>query len=128
VKIRNSANLIKVLTDADGNSVWDMQQIKDMATGFYQNLLGSSSLDFSQVKADRMANLFQKRFSASCIAGMCAEVTRAEIHKVLFSMNPNKALGPDGFSAGFFQKAWPIIGEDVCSAIQEFFQFGKLLK
>jgi hypothetical protein len=39
----------------------------------------------------------------------------------VFSLNKNKALGPDGFSAGFFQRAWPIVGEDVIEAILDFF-------
>ncbi len=39
----------------------------------------------------------------------------------MFSLNKNKALGPDGFSAGFFQRAWPIVGEDVIEAILDFF-------
>jgi hypothetical protein len=120
IKIRISTNLIKVLKDEEGNSIQDMQKIKDMATVFYQNLLGSSSHEFSQAKAERGASLIKRKFSDSCIAVMGAEVTRAEIHKVLFSMNQNKAPGPNGFSVVFFQKAWPIIGDDVCEAILEF--------
>jgi len=46
----------------------------------------------------------------------------------VFSLNKNKALGPDGFSAGFFQRAWPIVGEDVIEAILDFFSYGKLLR
>lgn len=52
---------------------------------------------------------------------MGAPVTRAEIQKVVFSMNPSKALGPDGLSAGFFQKAWSVVGDEFCEAILEFF-------
>jgi hypothetical protein len=43
-------------------------------------------------------------------------------------MNPSKAAGPDGFSTGFYQKAWSVIGDDFCEAILEFFIHGKLLK
>jgi hypothetical protein len=43
-------------------------------------------------------------------------------------MNPSKAPGPNGFLASFFQKAWPVIGDDFCAAILEFFMFGKLLR
>jgi hypothetical protein len=128
VKVRNSTNLIKMLKDAEGNSIHDMHEIKRMAISFYQNLLGHSSHNFSSDKADRVAGLIDKRFCDSCVAGMCAPVTRSEIQRVIFSMNPSKAPRPDGFTARFFQKTWPMIGDDFCDAILEFFVTGKLLR
>jgi len=59
---------------------------------------------------------------------MNSAVTRSEIQKVVMSMNKSKAPGLDGFSAGFFHKAWLIIGSDVCDAVLEFFNSGLLLK
>jgi len=41
VKARNSSNLIKILKDEDGNRVEDINQIKELAIGFYQKLLGT---------------------------------------------------------------------------------------
>lgn len=105
VKARNSYNLIKVLKDEEGNRIMDMQHIKDLVVGFYQNILGRTSHVFSQVEADKVSCLFRRKFSPSCVAGMQGMVTITEVQKVIFSMNKNKALGPDGFSAGFFHKA-----------------------
>ena len=51
-----------------------------------------------------------------------------EIQKVLFSLKDNKALDPDGFSVGFFKKAWSIGGSDSINAIRSFFISGRLLK
>jgi hypothetical protein len=31
----------------------------------------------------------------------------------MFSLKNNKALGPDGFNAGFFKRMWHIVREDV---------------
>lgn len=59
---------------------------------------------------------------------MGAEVTFEEIKKVIFATNKQKALGPDGFFAGFYQKAWSIVGKDVSNAVLEIFLTGKLLK
>ncbi|XP_074293226.1 uncharacterized protein LOC141620191 [Silene latifolia] len=39
-----------------------------------------------------------------------------------------KAPGLDGYSSQFFKDAWPIIGTEVCNAIQYFFIIGNLLK
>jgi len=59
---------------------------------------------------------------------MRAAVTRAEIKRTIFSMNRNKAPGPDGYSTGFFHKAWPIVENGVAEAILEFFVTGNLLR
>ncbi|XP_056688734.1 uncharacterized protein [Spinacia oleracea] len=41
------------------------------------------------------------------------EPTGEEIREALFQMHPNKAPGPDGMHALFFQKFWGVIGGDV---------------
>ena len=41
------------------------------------------------------------------------EFTIREIKGALDQMNPNKAPGPDGMTAMFYQKHWDIIGEDI---------------
>jgi hypothetical protein len=46
----------------------------------------------------------------------------------VFAMKNEKALGPNGFPAEFFKKAWSIASQDVIVAIRNFFQSRKLLK
>ncbi|KAL0295056.1 UNVERIFIED_CONTAM: Retrovirus-related Pol polyprotein from type-2 retrotransposable element R2DM [Sesamum radiatum] len=40
----------------------------------------------------------------------------------VFDIDESKAPGPDGYSAGFFKAAWPVIGGEVTQAIRDFFQ------
>jgi hypothetical protein len=127
VKVRNSSNLIKVLMDNEGNIIYDMQKISNMAANFYKQLLGHSSHEFNSEKAARVSNLFKKKFSVVTVAGMSAPVIRQEIKQVVFALNPSKALGPDGFSAGFFPKSLACDrGEHLCEVVLEFFSSGQL--
>lgn len=37
-------------------------------------------------------------------------------------MHPDKSLGPDGMSPGFYQKHWSIVGDDVVKVVHAFFE------
>ncbi|GKD74119.1 hypothetical protein Tco_1332401, partial [Tanacetum coccineum] len=58
---------------------------------------------------------------------MIGQVTDEEIKETVFDIDNNKASGPDGYTSGFFKKAWSIVGKEVCLAIKDFFLNGKLL-
>ncbi|GJZ15926.1 RNA-directed DNA polymerase, eukaryota, reverse transcriptase zinc-binding domain protein [Tanacetum coccineum] len=58
---------------------------------------------------------------------MICEVSNEEIKNALFDIDSSKAAGPDGFSAGFYKKAWEIIGDELCLAVKEFFNSGRIL-
>jgi len=47
-----------------------------------------------------------------------------EIEKALQLMKPNKAPGPDGFTAGFYQLHWKLLGTDIISAVLDFLNGG----
>ena len=44
-------------------------------------------------------------------------ITSIEIKNSMFSIDGEKAPGPDGFTSHFFKVAWPIIGREVVDAI-----------
>jgi len=43
-------------------------------------------------------------------------------------MGPNKAPGPDGFTAGFFQTHWDLVGPCVTRAVLNFLDGGELVE
>jgi hypothetical protein len=43
-----------------------------------------------------------------------------EVQKAVFQMEHNKALGPDGFPAKFYQACWDIIKNDLMALFMDF--------
>jgi len=41
-----------------------------------------------------------------------------EIKNVVFNLNGNNALGPNGFGGVFYHSCWEIIGTNVCKVVQ----------
>lgn len=47
--------------------------------------------------------------------------TKEEIHATLFAMNPFKVVGPNGFSAGFYQSQWSKVKAIFLDLCKDFF-------
>ncbi|GJW75105.1 hypothetical protein Tco_0134475 [Tanacetum coccineum] len=72
--------------------------------------------------------LFVKRLSLEDAEFMVRPMSKDEIKSVFFAMNDEKAPGPNGFLSNFFKAACSVIGDEVCTAISDFFKNGRLLK
>jgi hypothetical protein len=46
-----------------------------------------------------------------------------EVEKALFMMGASKAPGPDGFTMGFYQTHWEMVGPSVTNAVLNFFKW-----
>ncbi|XP_030939755.1 uncharacterized protein LOC115964624 [Quercus lobata] len=51
-----------------------------------------------------------------------------DIRRVMFEMQPFKALVPDGMSGLFYRHYWSIVGDQLVAAVQSFFREGWLLR
>lgn len=76
---------------------------------------------------DEVLNVIPKVFNEDIRKDLEKDVTKDEIKKTVFSMNTDKAPEPDGFSTGFYQKCWEIMGNDICADVGELFRKSKLL-
>nr|GEY25357.1 hypothetical protein [Tanacetum cinerariifolium] len=70
---------------------------------------------------------FDKVLSKKEAEDMIGLVSDKEIKEAVFDIDSNKASGPDGYTSGFFKKAWHIVGKEVCLEIKDFFLNAKLL-
>lgn len=46
-------------------------------------------------------------------------ICHEEVKFAIFSIHPDKSLGPDGFSPGFYQAYWDIMGVDIAKVCDE---------
>ncbi|KAL2224389.1 UNVERIFIED_CONTAM: hypothetical protein Sindi_3015200 [Sesamum indicum] len=102
---RRSARRILQINDDHGATHTEPQE--------YQNLLGG----------EQRKDVIDLRFLRPWVRHLLTDVKQA-----VFDITEDKAPGPDGYSSGFFKAAWPIVGQEVTSAVLDFFNTGRLLK
>ncbi|GKF05192.1 RNA-directed DNA polymerase, eukaryota, reverse transcriptase zinc-binding domain protein, partial [Tanacetum coccineum] len=56
------------------------------------------------------------------------EVSKDEVKRAVWDCGTDKALGPDGFTFGFYRQFWKVIENDVFDAVNHFFTYGDIPK
>ena len=125
MKDQVNTNKISSLQMEDGSKVFKPMDIHSVAISHFQKLFSTSPLTSS---ARDFSSFVDKVLPPERAVDIMHTVTDEEVKGVVFWMNPDKAPGPDGFSAGFFQTMWHIVGDDVCVAAKSFFESKRLLK
>lgn len=111
---KNSNSIIEIREE---NSIHrDTQSIKNVAFQHFKKLYNEKE---EQAKIPLTVNEVPKRISNRKNQSLEAEVTNNEIKTALFSMEPDKALGPDGFTARFLQHCWQIIEKYLCRMVRK---------
>ncbi|XP_056692071.1 uncharacterized protein [Spinacia oleracea] len=114
----------KILTLKNNEDVWitDEDQLKTMATDYFQNLFTTTKLS---------GNLFCHTHSNFSINheennALGSIITMDEVHSNLFAMDPIKSPGPDGIQPIFFQKHWAKLGHIIYDFCNSCFCNGKI--
>nr|GEX58808.1 hypothetical protein [Tanacetum cinerariifolium] len=123
VKSRIQHNRIEAITNS-GNVVVTGNEVPEVFVSHYESFLGSN---MTCTYLDTL-ELFVKHVSDFSNANMIRQVTNDEIKRAMFDIGDGKAPGPDGYTSAFFKKGWDVVGNDLCRAVRDFFDNGKLLK
>jgi hypothetical protein len=122
---RYRKSFIPALQCSNGDLTTTIDKVGAEFVHFYQSLLGTSSaispINKEVVHSGPCLDTNQSDF-------LLAPVTNEAIKEALFSVENNKAPGPDGFSSLFFKQSWDIVGADFCAAVKDFFSSGRILK
>ncbi|KAL0282049.1 UNVERIFIED_CONTAM: hypothetical protein Sradi_7273900 [Sesamum radiatum] len=127
INARRAQQRVFQITTQSGQLLTDMPQVTAEFVSFFQNLLGGN-------RRRRDLNLMFLQQGLKHVLtreegeGLIAAVTMSEVKDAVFDISSDSAPGPDGYTSLFFKAAWPEIGNEICAAVIEFFQSGKLLK
>lgn len=102
--------------------VYEENQIAAVIAKYFSNIFTASATECS----DTVESALRAKITTSQNEMLTVIPSAAEIRAALFSIHPDKAPGPDGFSASFFQSNWDITGPAMISEIQCFFRNGSL--
>lgn len=72
---------------------------------------------------DELLNLVPPKVTPLMNEHLDKPFTAQEIRAALFQMVPSKAPGVDGFTAGFFQRHWDLLKDDIVPAVLDFFEW-----
>ncbi|KAK8996150.1 hypothetical protein V6N11_076397 [Hibiscus sabdariffa] len=108
---------IRSLKTEEGVIPRSQTEIADETIRFFQNLVGSSDGVVSGCSLQLLQGLIGTSFSDGARVALSKMVTREEIKAAMFEQNGDKAPGPDGYTASFFQAAWSVEGKDVINAV-----------
>jgi hypothetical protein len=119
---RKSYNSIAEIKD--GNSTYkDFESIKKAAFNHFQNLYREEGVTdpnskFLEAVPSRTFPFMNQQLEA--------KISIQEIKEALFDMEPDKAPGPDGFTARFLQTCWQIVEKDLYKMILKSQNFQKI--
>ena len=113
-KQRRARNKITQLQDVNGNIVEDEEGLVAIATSYFRQIFESSNPeDIEEALAQVPTTI-----TGAMNENLTAPVTEWEVKLALFAMHPEKAPGPDGMTALFYQKFWDIVKDDLTLMVQ----------
>ncbi|KAG7599040.1 Reverse transcriptase domain [Arabidopsis suecica] len=119
-KQRRARNKILGLLNNDGMWVDKEVGIEHLAVDYFKDLFTTSDpQEFHSVLQD-VPNMISEDMNQK----LTREISPEEVKKALFSLHPDKAPGPDGMTAFFYQKLWDLIGQDLIKLVQNFHSSG----
>lgn len=114
---RNRKTKITQLEQEEGIII-GQNNLKKYITDYYKKLFGSPNLNHFSLDEDTRDDIPQvSNIENELLIGSFSE---AEIKKVVFQLEHNKAPGPDGFPAEFYQNFWEVIKKDLLALFEDF--------
>ncbi|KAM0859687.1 hypothetical protein ACQ4PT_047052 [Festuca glaucescens] len=119
---RKRINKVENLARDDGSICDNWTDVCTEVQSFYQNLYTSQGFNHM----DELLDLVPTRVNQDMNTELDKTFSVEEVRAALFQMAPSKAPGVDGFTAGFFQRHWNLLKDDIVPAVLDFLNGGEL--
>jgi hypothetical protein len=106
--------------DKDGLIIEGNEDLLKHATEYYSDLFGPGKEHNIHFDPNLWAEL--DKVSESDNAMLCSPFPKNEIKDALFSMERNKAAGPDKIPIEFYQTCWEIVKGDIIQLYNDFYE------
>ena len=103
---------------SQGQTFNNFDEIKQAAHSFFKNLY-TEEMEIPPRLDHYSLSIVPKLVNEEDNRMMTTPITVEEISKALHGMNPNKAPGPNGYTARFFIACWDIIQKDLVKMVRK---------
>eukprot|EP00253_Pinus_taeda_P023887 PITA_23887 len=124
-RARLTRNHIAEIKTPEGSVCNSYHQIKLAVENYFRNLYRKENHSNDEEIVDFMSNI-PNLISPEENAELCRPATEEEIIKVVWSMDADKAPGPNGFTVHFYKACWHIIKVDLYKMISRFMKKAKV--
>jgi hypothetical protein len=95
------------------------EQLLEYTTSYYKELFSNSERNNCSMNESMRDGIPQiTSIENDMLAG---EFSKKEVRKAIFQMKHDKAPGPDGFPAEFYQVFWSLIKNDLMALFRDFY-------
>ena len=108
VRSRFNRNKLASLTLDDGSRIYDPDHIKSAAVRHFSSIMNGPMPNYPG--KNRLSPFINKFLTLDQASSLSAPISASEVQRAMFSIDPDKAPGPDGFNGFFFRKVWHIVG------------------
>eukprot|EP00253_Pinus_taeda_P024453 PITA_24453 len=116
-RARLSRNHIAEITSSSGQVFKGFAQIQEAATNHFRKLLSAERNGEEEDELDFLS-VIPSLVSEEANASLTRPATEEEITNIVWLTDPDKALGPDGFSIHFYRICWETIKFDLFRMIR----------
>lgn len=103
-----------------GEQIPDPMAIQNEILSFYKNLYGKNDNNVLGCNVWSIEEYCRSSLKEEQQNALIAEITPEEVKSVTFSLDGDKAPGPDGYTAEFFKANRGVVGDELTKAIIHF--------